>query len=96
MDSFCLYLWRSKNAPGTLYMANGFDAAELLCRGLTADGYIVKVIHNATNLELELCDGKLCPPNPRPAFSGPRLSPATAESGLRAAARQPGLKTISR
>jgi hypothetical protein len=60
-DSFYLYLWRSTNSPGTLYLARGFETAELLCRGLTEDGYIVKVIHSGTNAEFELCKGKLCP-----------------------------------
>jgi hypothetical protein len=64
-DSFYLYLWRSPNSPGTLYLAKGFETAEALCRGLTEDGYIVKVIHMATNTEFELCDGKL-----RPSSSG--------------------------
>jgi hypothetical protein len=58
-DNFYLYLWRSPNAPGTLYLAKGFATAEALCRGLTEDGYIVKVIHMTTNTEFELCDGKL-------------------------------------
>jgi hypothetical protein len=61
-DSFCLYLWRSPELPGTLYLAENFDAAEALCRGLTEDGYTVKVIHVASNAEFELSAGKLCPP----------------------------------
>ena len=58
-DSFCLYLWRSPEVPGTLYLAKGFETAETLCRGLTEDGYIVKVIHMATDTEFELSQGKL-------------------------------------
>jgi hypothetical protein len=60
-DSFYLYLWRSPNSPGTLYLAKGFATAEALCRGLTEDGYIVKVIQITTNTEYELCKGKLSP-----------------------------------
>jgi hypothetical protein len=60
-ESFYLYLWRSLNAPGTLYMAEGRDAAETLCRELMDSGYIVKVIETATDAEFELCEGKLCP-----------------------------------
>lgn len=60
-DSFYLYLWRSTNSPGTLYLAKGLETAEILCRGLTEDGYIVKVIHSSTNAEFELCEGKLRP-----------------------------------
>jgi hypothetical protein len=59
-DNFCLYLWRSQNCPGTLYLAKDLDTAEALCRGLTEDGYIVKVIHMASNTELELREGRLC------------------------------------
>jgi hypothetical protein len=79
IDSFCLYLWRSKSAPGTLYLANSFETAEMLCRGLTEDGYIVKVIHTATNMEFELCEGKLRPPSQPTASFLPRT-----ESGLSA------------
>jgi hypothetical protein len=64
-DSFYLYLWRSPNSPGTLYLAKGFQTAENLCRGLTQDGYIVKVVHMATDTEFELCDGQLRPTNSR-------------------------------
>lgn len=79
-DGFYLYLWRAPNAPGTLYLAKGFEAAQALCRGLTEDGYIVKVIHMASDTEFELCEGKLRPmasgqgahgpsgQNPTPAF----------------------------
>lgn len=70
-DSFYLYLWRSPNSPGTLYLAKGFQTAEALCRGLAEDGYIVKVIHMATDTEFELCDGRLRPTN----------SPSTDSSG---------------
>ena len=63
-DNFYLYLWRSPNSPGTLYLAKGFETAEALCRGLTEDGYIVKVIHMTSDTEFELCDGKLRPMAP--------------------------------
>jgi hypothetical protein len=60
-ESFALYLWRSTEAPGTLYLANGFSTVETLCRSLSDDGYIVKVIHSATDTEYELHDGGLRP-----------------------------------
>jgi len=66
-DNFYLYLWRSSDSPGTLYLAKGFETAEALCRGLTEDGYIVKVIHMVTNGEFELREGKLCPSAPEPS-----------------------------
>lgn len=79
-NHFFLYLWRSPNSPGTLYLAQGFETAEALCRGLTEEGYIVKVIHMATDAEFELCDGTLRPTakgsNQGPAGQG--ISPAFA------------------
>jgi len=69
--SFALYLWRSPQSPGTLYLANGLSTAEALCRGLVEEGYIVKVVHPATDTEYEMRDGAL-----RPLSHG--LSPAFA------------------
>ena len=73
-DNFYLYLWRSPDAPGTLYLAKGFETAEALCRGLEQDGYIVKVIHMTTNTEFELFDGKLRPTGQSSATAGPDQS----------------------
>jgi hypothetical protein len=78
-ENFYLYLWRSPNSPGTLYLAKGFETAEALCRGLTEDGYIVKVIHMTTDTEFELCDGKLRPTGTQDqGSSGQGMSPAFA------------------
>ena len=63
-DNFYLYLWRSRNVPGTLYLARGFETTEALCQGLTEHGYIVKVIQMATDIEFELSQGKLRPITP--------------------------------
>jgi hypothetical protein len=60
-ESFALYLWRSPEYPGTLYLTKGFSTAEALCRSLAEDGYIVKVVHAATDTEYELRDGALWP-----------------------------------
>lgn len=73
-ENFYLYLWRSPNTPGTLYLAKGFQTAETLCRGLTEDGYIVKVIHMSSDTEFELWEGKLRPTNQSsgdPSTQGP-------------------------
>ncbi len=70
-DSFYLYLWRSSDSPGTLYLAKDFKTAEALCRGFTDDGYIVKVVHMATNAEFELREGKLCPTAQGSSSQGP-------------------------
>jgi hypothetical protein len=82
-DSFYLYLWRSPNSPGTLYLAKGFATAEALCRGLTEDGYIVKVIQVTTNTEYELCDGELSPI----AQNSPSLGAAGHDPALQAFTR---------
>ena len=77
-DNFYLYLWRSPNSPGTLYLAKGFATAEALCRGLTEDGYIVKVIHMTSNTEFELWDGKLRPiRQSSESQSAPRQGPSS-------------------
>jgi hypothetical protein len=60
-DNFYLYLWRSTSLPGTLYLAKGLETAEIVCRGLTEDGYIVKVIQFGTDAEFELAEGRLRP-----------------------------------
>lgn len=62
-DSFCLYLWRSPDLPGTLYMSSGFEATEALCRALADDGYIVKVVHTASDSEFQLSAGRLARAN---------------------------------
>lgn len=79
-DNFYLYLWRSPNSPGTLYLAKGFETAEALCRGLVEDGYIVKVIHMATDIQYELCEGKLrsTGATPNSGTSDQGISPAFA------------------
>jgi hypothetical protein len=80
-DNFYLYLWRSPSSPGTLYLAKGFETAEALCRGLTEDGYIVKVIHMSTNTEFELYQGQLRPTGQSSITEGPSsqgISPAFA------------------
>ena len=62
-DEFCLYLWRSLDMPGTLYLATDLGSAEAVYAGLISEGYVVKVIHATTNTEYEMCDGKLLPLN---------------------------------
>jgi hypothetical protein len=58
-DVFCLYLWRSLQAPGTLYLARGIDSAQAVCAELIALGYIVRVVQTVTNVEYELRNGAL-------------------------------------
>jgi hypothetical protein len=58
-DVFCLYLWRSADAPGTLYLARGIQSARAVCSELIAAGYIVRVVQMATNTEYELREGAL-------------------------------------
>ncbi len=58
-DAFCLYLWRSLDSPGTLYLARGIHSARAVCAELIAAGYIVRVVQMVTNVEYVLVDGTL-------------------------------------
>ena len=58
-DVFCLYLWRSLDAPGTLYLARGIHSARAVCAELIAAGYVVRVVQMVTNVEYEFRDGTL-------------------------------------
>jgi hypothetical protein len=60
-DEFCLYLWRSLDVPGTLYLARNLEHAKAVYAGLIAEGYVVKVVHAPTNTEYAMCDGALLP-----------------------------------
>ncbi len=60
-DEFCLYLWRSLDTPGTLYLARNIEHAQAVYAGLVAEGYIVKAVQVATNIEYTLYDGELLP-----------------------------------
>ena len=75
-EGFALYLWRSPESPGTLYLANGLSTAEALSRSLAEEGYIVKVVHAATDTEYEFRDGALrpLPHGVNPALARARLS----------------------
>lgn len=86
--SFYLYLWRSPDSPGTLYLAKSFETAEALCRGLTEDGYIVKVIQAGSDTEFELCEGKLRPTTETP-------SPDSPSSSERQSGKEPSRQTTS-
>jgi len=85
-DIFCLYFWRSLQAPGTLYFASNIHSARAVCAELTAAGYIVKIVQMATDIEYELRNGALVPrsqPAPRPMA---RKQPLTRSTPRRAAA----------
>jgi len=58
-DEFCLYIWRSLEAPGTLYLAKDIRNAQAVCAELIDTGYIVKVSQMGTNTEYEMQDGRL-------------------------------------
>src|SRR3984893_702600 len=60
-DAFCLYLWRTMEAPGTLYLAGDIAHATAVYNELVDDGYTVKVVHVATDTEYEMLDGSLTP-----------------------------------
>jgi hypothetical protein len=60
-DAFCLYLWRTVQAPGTLYIAAGLHQATAVHKELVGDGYLVKVVHVNTNTQYVMRDGTLIP-----------------------------------
>ena len=60
-DTFCLYLWRTREAPGTLYLAGDLANATAVYNELVEDGYTVKVLHMPTDTEYEMLDGCLAP-----------------------------------
>ena len=59
--AFCLYLWRSVDSPGTLYLAKNLDSAEAVYAELSKEGYIVRAVHMATDSEYVMRDGVLLP-----------------------------------
>lgn len=61
LESFYLYLWRSIESPGIRYLARSVPAAEAMTRELMRQGYIVKVVHAATDTEYEWRQGALLP-----------------------------------
>ena len=60
-DAFCLYLWRTVQAPGTLYIAAGVHQATAVYNELVDDGYLVKVVHVNTDTQYVMRDGTLIP-----------------------------------
>jgi hypothetical protein len=60
-DEFCLYLWRSLEAPGILYLARSIDSARTVYAGLADEGYIVKAVHMESGTVFEMRDGALLP-----------------------------------
>jgi hypothetical protein len=63
LESFHLYLWRSAETPGIRYLARSVSYAEAMYRELVDEGYIVKVVHAATDTEYEMREGTLLPVN---------------------------------
>ena len=60
-DEFCLYLWRSLQSPGILYLARSLDSARTVYEGLAQEGYIVKAVHMDSGTEFEMRNGALLP-----------------------------------
>jgi hypothetical protein len=80
-EAFCLYLWRSPDAPGTLYLVGSIHSAQAVCAELFDAGYIVKVVQTATNIEYEMRDGRLIACDP--------ISTSPANRVRRPRSRQP-------
>ncbi|HYL36944.1 MAG TPA: hypothetical protein VEV17_13600 [Bryobacteraceae bacterium] len=66
-DEFCLYLWRSLQAPGIVYLARSAASAQAVYSGLAEEGYIVKAVHAGSGAEFEIRDGALLPVLDHPA-----------------------------
>ncbi len=60
-ENFYLYFWRSLESPGIRYLARSASAAEAMSRELMQEGYIVKVVHAATDTEYAWRQGALLP-----------------------------------
>lgn len=74
-DAFCLYLWRSLEAPGILYLARGVESARAVYAELMEDGYIVRAVHMDSDTEYEMREGLLTPiPGPERRMTSPALS----------------------
>jgi len=61
IEPFCLYLWRSVEAPGILYLAKGIESASAVYNELAEDGYIVRAVHMNSDTEYEMREGSLMP-----------------------------------
>lgn len=77
-DAFCLYLWRSENSPGTLYLAPSLRSAQAVCAELLEAGYIVKVVHLGSDQEYRMRNGRLRPAPPRPISRPDRVHSTVA------------------
>ncbi|MBZ5611352.1 MAG: hypothetical protein LAP38_24070 [Acidobacteriia bacterium] len=60
-EEFCLYLWRSLQSPGILYLARSLDSARAVYAGLAGEGYIVRAVHMGSGTEFEMRNGALLP-----------------------------------
>ena len=60
-DEFCLYIWRSLESPGIVYLARSIDSARAVYSGLADEGYIVKAVHLDSGTEFEIRNGALLP-----------------------------------
>ena len=58
---FCLYLWRSLEAPGVSYLPSSVESAHNVYCEMRAEGYIVKAIELGSGREFEVRDGALVP-----------------------------------
>lgn len=61
IENFYLYFWRSMESPGIRYLARSISAAEAMSQELVREGYIVKVVHAATDTEYRWRQGALRP-----------------------------------
>jgi len=77
---FCLYLWRSLEAPGVSYLPSSMESAHNVYCQMRAEGYIVKAVELGSGREFEVRNGALVPV---------RRTAARAANSSQAAACQP-------
>jgi hypothetical protein len=58
---FCIYLWRTADAPGALYIAKDFYVAQALCAALVDEGYLVRAVALEADVDYKITQGKLAP-----------------------------------
>ncbi len=68
-ENFYLYFWRSIESPGVRYVARSASAAEAMSQELIREGYIVKIVHAATDTEYEWRQGALLPVSAAPVLA---------------------------
>lgn len=73
---FCLYLWRSLEAPGVSYLPSSVESAHNVYCQMRAEGYIVKAVELGSGREFEVRNGALVPVRRAGAASSSKVAAA--------------------